>query len=122
MRTPRVVLALALGALALTPVGSSVAARAACPTFPADNWWHADVSGLPVHPRSAQWLSHMSTDRDLHPDFGPSHGDGPNYGIPVTVVDGSHPKVKVRFDYASESDRVRYPFGDDTRIEGGRNS
>jgi hypothetical protein len=28
----------------------------------------------------------------------------------------------VRFDYASESDRVRYPFGSDTRIEGGRGS
>ena len=26
------------------------------------------------------------------------------------------------FDYAAESDRVRYPFGADTRIEGGRNS
>ena len=64
----------------------------------------------------------MDTDTDLHPDFGPSYGDGPNYGIPVTVVTGDHPKVRVRFDYASESDRVRYPLGPDTRIEGGRNS
>ena len=85
--------------------------RAACPTFPADNWWHADVSKLPVHARSADWLSHMSTDVDLHPDFGPSYGDGPNYGIPVTVVSGDHAKVRVRFDYASESDKVRYPLG-----------
>jgi hypothetical protein len=132
MRTPRVLLALVL----LAAVPSSAAGfvtgggapssasgeRAACPTFPADNWWHADVSQLPQHARSAQWLSHMSTDRDLHPDFGPSYGDGPNYGIPVTVVDGTHAKVRVRFDYASESDKVRYPLGDDTRIEGGRNS
>jgi hypothetical protein len=64
----------------------------------------------------------MSTDRDLHPDFGPSYGAGPGYGIPVTVVGGGHPKVDVRFDYAAESDHVRYPFGDDTRIEGGRGS
>ena len=85
--------------------------RAACPTFPADNWWHADVSNLPVHDRSADWLSHMSTDVDLHPDFGPSYGDGPNYGIPVTVVGGDHAKVRVRFDYASESDKVSYPLG-----------
>jgi len=28
----------------------------------------------------------------------------------------------VRFQYADESDRVRYPFGRDTLIEGGRNS
>jgi len=30
--------------------------------------------------------------------------------------------VPVTFTYASESDRVRYPLGSDTRIEGGRNS
>ena len=35
---------------------------------------------------------------------------------------GSHQKVPVSFTYAAESDRVRYPFGVDTRIEGGRNS
>jgi len=101
---------------------ASPAARAACPAFPADNYWHADISKLPMHPRSAQWLSHMSTDVDLHPDFGPSYGAGPNYGIPITYVKARHPKVKVAFDYASESDKVRYPFGPDTRIEGGRNS
>ncbi len=30
--------------------------------------------------------------------------------------------MRVRFDYASESDQVRYPLGADTRIEGGRGS
>jgi hypothetical protein len=93
-----------------------------CPTFPADNWWHADIRNLPVDPRSKTWLSHMSTGVDLHPDFGPSFGDGPNYGIPITVVAHSHPRVRVRFTYASESDKVRYPLGKDTRIEGGRHS
>lgn len=125
-----VVLALA-GVLAGTAIPSSVARAApearpvagtACSTFPRDSWWHADVRGLPVHARSRAWLSHMSTAVDLHPDFGPSYGDGPDYGIPVTVVRPSHPKVRVRFDYASESDRVRYPLGVDTRIEGGRGS
>lgn len=101
---------------------SSRAPLASCPVFPAEDWWHADVSSLPVHPRSADWLSHMSTDRDLHPDFGSSYGDGPDYGIPITVVTSSHPRVRVRFDYAEESDRVRYPLGRDTRIEGGRAS
>jgi hypothetical protein len=97
-------------------------AGTSCAAFPDDNYWHADVRGLPVHPRSRQWLSHMSTGRDLHPDFGPSYGDGPNYGIPVTVVKHGHPRVRVRFGYAAESDRVRYPLGRDTRIEGGRGS
>lgn len=99
--------------------GEKPVAATSCRVFPANNWWHADVRRLPVHPRSRQWLSHMSTDRDLHPDFGPSYGDGPNYGIPVTVVQPSHPDVPVSFQYADESDRVRYPLGSDTRIEGG---
>ena len=45
--------------------------------------------------------SHL--DRDLHPDF------GQQYGIPITVVSGSHKKVKVAFDYSDESDHARYP-------------
>jgi hypothetical protein len=104
------------------PSSDKPVAGTACRVFPADNYWHADIRDLPVHPRSRQWLSHMSTDRDLHPDFGPSYGAGPDYGIPVTVVGHAHRRVRVRFDYASESDRVRYPLGGDTRIEGGRGS
>ncbi|HEU5037635.1 MAG TPA: hypothetical protein VFT70_11565 [Nocardioides sp.] len=116
-------LALAVSAtVAPVPAAPAPVAGTHCATFPRDNWWHADVRHLPVHPRSRQWLSHMATDVDLHPDFGASYGAGPDYGIPVTVVRSSHRKVRVRFDYASESDRVRYPFGSDTRIEGGRGS
>ncbi|WP_051551673.1 hypothetical protein [Nocardioides sp. URHA0020] len=124
-------LAVAVVALALTVPTASTAygerapvqrAVGGCRVFPADNWWNASVRGLPVHARSRQWLSHMSTGRDLHPDFGPSYGDGPGYGIPVTVVKPSHARVRVRFDYARESDRVRYPLGRDTRVEGGRGS
>jgi hypothetical protein len=109
-------------ASAQVDVAGRPVAGTSCSAFPEDNYWHADVRGLPVHPRSRQWLSHMSTGRDLHPDFGPSYGQGPNYGIPVTVVDHDHPRVRVRFGYADESDRVRYPLGRDTRIEGGRRS
>ncbi len=94
-----------------------------CPVFPSDNYWHADVSRLPVNRNSNAWLSHMSTHgRYLHPDFGPAGGAGPGYGIPVTVVRGPHRRVRVRFDYPAESDHLRYPFGRDTRIEGGRGS
>ena len=93
-----------------------------CRVFPADNYWNTSVKGLPVHPRSRQWMKRMSPDVDLHPDFGPSFGDGPDYGIPVTKVGSGHHKVRVRFTYASESDHVRYPLGRDTRIEGGRGS
>ena len=93
----------------------------ACPAFPADSYWHADVSRLPVNARSAQWLSHMSPTRRLHPDFGPSYGaQRVPYGIPITIVAGSHAKVSVRFTYAAESDRVGYPLGSDTKVEGGQ--
>jgi hypothetical protein len=93
----------------------------ACPTFPANSWWHADVSKLPVHTLSSQWMAHMSPTTKLHPDFGPSYGEQPvPYGIPITVVVGTHPKVTVRFDYASESDRIGYPLGTDTKVEGGQ--
>jgi len=90
-----------------------------CPLFPADNIWHADVSGLPVHPRSAAWITSMGgPDRHLHPDFGPNDGAQP-YGIPYSVVPGSTQKVTVTFDYADESDAGPYPFGPATPIEGG---
>lgn len=67
-----------------------------CPTFPANSWFHADVSRLPVHPRSNQWMAHMSPSVKLHPDFGPSYGEIPvPYGIPVTIVTNAHAKVRV---------------------------
>ena len=92
-----------------------------CPVFPADNVWHADVSHLPTDPHSATWIANMQgATRKLHPDFGPS--GGVPYGIPYTVVAGSHAKVTVTFDYADESDQVGYPLGADTLIEGGAGS
>ncbi len=92
-----------------------------CPVFPSTSWWHADISKLPVHARSAQWMSHMSPTRELHPDFGPSYGaQSVPYGIPITVVDNSHPKVNVTFGYANESDKIPYPLGTDIKVEGGQ--
>jgi hypothetical protein len=121
----------AVGAVALGPTtagavvsGPNHVPGTTCLAFPADNVWHADVSTLPVHARSRQWLQHMRAGSTrLHPDFGPSFGAQPvPYGIPITVVGGSHPKVHVSFMYSSESDHVRYPLGSDTRIEGGSGS
>jgi hypothetical protein len=117
-------------ALTLTLVAMPPAAGASralpgttCSAFPSDNVWHADIRGLPVNVRSAQWMSHMSSTRKLHPDFGPSYGaQSVPYGLPITVVAGTHAKVSVKFDYASESDRGPYPLGSDTKIEGGANA
>lgn len=91
-----------------------------CPAFPRDNYWNTRVDTLPVSDTSATWLAHMHPDARLHPDFGPSYGAQPvPYGIPVTIVHGAR-RVPVRFDYADESDPVRYPLSRRTRIEGGR--
>ena len=129
LRTPLAAVAVTLPLVAAMITGSSGVAVGGtrhlpgtlCPVFPGDNYWHADISTLPVNARSAAWTSHMSPARDLHPDFGPSYGAQPvPYGIPVTIVGAAHPKVAVRFQYADESDPVRYPLGADTKIEGGR--
>jgi hypothetical protein len=93
-----------------------------CTVFPSDNVWNTNISRLPVNRHSAAWLRHIGRSDDLHPDFGSSGVRSAPYGIPITVVSGSHPKVHVKFQYSSESDHVRYPLGSDTRIEGGRHA
>lgn len=119
--------------LLLTPVLALLCAGAAwgtplpgapgCPVFPANNVWHADVSALPVHPRSAAWLASSSaSSRLLHPDFGTSDDPAAPYGIPYHVVPSSHALVSVDFEYADESDPGPYPLGSDTPIEGGAGS
>jgi hypothetical protein len=110
-----------LGGTAFAQPTSRPIPGTSCPNFPADSWWHADVSKLPVHVRSASWMQHMSPTVKLHPDFGPSFGaQSVPYGIPITVVGSAHAKVTVQFQYASESDRVPYPLGSDTQVEGGQ--
>jgi len=128
---PRAVLTAGLALLiALGPASLSAATGTAhrlpgttCTAFPADNYWHADVSKLPLDTRGPAWLSHMSPTSKLHPDFGPSYGAQPvPYGIPITYVRSSHVKALVSFTYSDESDHVGYPLGTDTKIEGGTNS
>ena len=93
-----------------------------CALFPADNVWNTDVSSLPASASSAAWIaSSGGTSQLIHPDFGPSGGSVP-YGIPFQLVDASHQKVPVSFQYASESDPGPYPLGPDTPIEGGSGS
>ena len=62
---------------------------AGCPVFPSDNYWHARIDSIPVHPRSSAWIKRMSPRSNLHPDFGPTYGaQRMPYGIPITVVGG----------------------------------
>jgi hypothetical protein len=107
---------------AAAPAGTTVPGAPGCPMFPANNVWNTDVSKLPVDSHSAAWLRSMAAGSTyLHPDFGPDQGGYP-YGIPFNVVTNAHSRVRIRFEYASESNRAPYPFGPDTRIEGGKNA
>ncbi len=93
-----------------------------CPVFPEDNIWNTPVAGLPVHPRSADYVNSIGRDRTLHPDFGSGQwppGSGSPIGIPFALVDAKTPKRKVQFEYADESDPGPYPIPDHAPVEGG---
>ena len=89
-----------------------------CAVFPADNPWNADISALPVHPRSAEWVASIGLGGHLHPDFGTVWQGNP-IGIPYVVLTGDVPAASVSFDYASESDPGPYPIPADVPIEAG---
>jgi hypothetical protein len=102
-----------------TDTGAQNGSLGSCPVFPADNWWNRDVSGLPVHPNSQNYVNTVlasGTNKFLHADFG---GDG-EYGIPYVTVPGTQPKVDIDFvDYGDESDPGPYPIPLGAPIEGG---
>ena len=114
-------LTLAVGVPATGPAALAAPSLAAsgCPLFPADNVWHADVSRLPVHPRSGAYLAAMGPGAGLHADFGSGTWEGGPIGIPYTVVPAGQPKVPVRFAYAGESDPGPYPVPPGAPVEGG---
>ncbi len=107
-----VLLGLAAGA---TSPAAPLAGAPSCPVFPADNVWNEPVDALPVTADSQLLLHTIGLHTGLHPDFGSYAG----YGIPFTIVGGTVPGVRVRFDYAAESDRGPYPIPVHPRIEAG---
>ncbi|HZR96959.1 MAG TPA: hypothetical protein VFA56_14785 [Gaiellaceae bacterium] len=119
------VLALAAGALLLGAASASalrVPAAPRCPVFPSDNPWNQRVDALPVAANSAQLIQSIGAGTGLHADFGSGLWNGGPIGIPFDVVTRSTPRTSVRFDYADESDRVRYPIPKNVHIEGGAGS
>jgi len=104
-----------------TASGTPVPEAPGCPMFPADSFWHADVSTLPVDAKSATYVSSIGATSSLHPDFGTVYNGAPN-GIPYTAVPGTQSKVPVTFDYADESDPGPYPIPPNAPIEGGPSS
>jgi hypothetical protein len=101
--------------------GTPVPEAPSCPMFPADSFWHADVSKLPLDAKSATFVSSIGAGTSLHPDFGTVYNGAPN-GIPYTAVPSTQAKVPVSFDYADESDPGPYPIPPNAPIEGGPSS
>ena len=95
------------------------ATAANCAGMPGDNVWRADVSGLPVHPKSAAFVASIGAGATMHPDFGSGLWEGAPIGIPVTTVSAGQAKVAVNFEYDGESDRGPYPIPRNAKIEGG---
>lgn len=78
-----------------------------CQIFPGDNPWNADISNLPVHPNSANFINSIGSSGHLHADF----GGGGAYGIPFIVTDNSTPLIPINFTaYGDESDPGPYPI------------
>jgi hypothetical protein len=96
---------------------------AGCAVLPANNPWNERVDRLPVAFGSARMIATIGLGARVHPDFGSGTYDGASIGIPITVVSSRRvPGARVRFTYASESDRGPYPIPRGVAIEGGRGS
>jgi hypothetical protein len=110
---------LAAGALA-SPVHA--ARVAGCQLLPKSFSTTQRVDRLPVLESSDAIVRSIGLDDTVHPDFGSGTWEGRPIGIPYDVVSKRTARERVRFGYADESDRVRYPIPANVHIEGGRDA
>ena len=100
-------------------VAVATAALAGCPLFGPSFTTNQRVDALPVASNSAAVVRSIGLDDNVHADFGSGRWEGSPIGIPYTVVGRRTKRSRVSFDYAGESDRVRYPIPRGVKIEGG---
>jgi hypothetical protein len=100
-------------------IALTAAALAGCPLFPPAFPTNQRVDHLPVAANSDAIVRSIGLDDHVHADFGSGRWEGKPIGIPYTVVGRRTKRSRVSFDYADESDRVRYPIPRGVRIEGG---
>ena len=103
----------------LAPLVAAAATIAGCPLFSASWSTNQRVDTLPVAPDSAAIVRSIGLDGAIKPDFGSGLWEGGPIGIPYDVVTRRTRRSKVHFEYAGESDRVRYPIPRGVKIEGG---
>ena len=90
-----------------------------CSVFPAQSAWNRDVSNLPVHDHSAEYVASIGEEATMHPDFG-TVWDGAPIGIPYVLVGADTPAVDIDYSaYGRESDPGPFPIPLDAPIEGG---
>jgi hypothetical protein len=121
---PRPAALLAVTVAALACAGASahalrLPAAPRCPVFPASNPWNRRVDRLPVAANSAAIVASIGSNTGLHADFGSGLWEGSPIGIPFDVVTRRTPRSRVSFEYADESDHVRYPIPKRVHVEGG---
>jgi hypothetical protein len=126
MRAGRTAVTAAAALASLFAAGGSPArplpGAKSCPIFPRTSQWNARVDRLPVLAGSGAMVRSIGVDAHMHADFGSGLWDGGPIGIPYVTVPRGQKRLPVRFDYADESDRGRYPIPPRAPVEGGRGS
>ncbi len=98
----------------LPELATAAAVVAGCPLFPPSFSTNQRIDGLPVAAGSDAIVRSIGRDDPVHPDFGTGR-----IGIPYDVVGRRTPRSRVRFRYADESDRGRYPIPRRVSVEAG---
>jgi hypothetical protein len=121
MRLAAVIATAAAVIVALAPgaAGMPLPRAPHCPLFPRSFSTNQRVDRLPVASSSDAIVRSIGLDDAVHADFGSGRYEGRRIGIPFDVVGRRTPRSRVRFDYADESDRVRYPIPRGVHVEGG---
>jgi len=112
----------ALATAAALAAPAQAATIAGCPLLPRTFPTNQRVDHLPTLPGSAAVTASIGLDTGMHADFGSGRYEGRPIGIPYDVVSKRTRRSRVRFGYADESDRVRYPIPRGVHIEGGRDA
>jgi hypothetical protein len=117
---PLLTAALAAGVVAAPGAGGMPLPGAPrCGLFPRSFSTNQRVDALPVAADSDAIVRSIGLEDAMHADFGSGRYAGSRIGIPFNVVGRATQRSRVHFDYADESDRVRYPIPRHVQIEGG---
>ncbi len=94
-----------------------------CVVFPANNIWNRNISALPTHALSNNYINSIGLTSRVHADFGSGLWEGAPIGIPFVRVSQGQPPVSIFFtEYGEESDPGPYPVPTNAPIEGGPGS